>query len=177
MLCIGINFIIFLCLFMCFRQQLGETESGAAKYYLKLEMTHWFLLQLHISLVSFHQASDCGISHGIVFAGCSVYTLLQRINPLVHLYIWYLLTVKLLSPVLETRDRKNKYMWASLVFQRIKNLPAMWETWVWSLGWEDPLEEGMETHSSILAWRIPMDRRTWWAAVHGVTKSRTWLSK
>ena len=39
-----------------------------------------------------------------------------------------------------------------------KNLPAMWETWVQLLGWEDPLEEGMATHSSILAWRIPMDR-------------------
>jgi len=39
--------------------------------------------------------------------------------------------------------------------QTVKNLPAMWEIWVQSLGWEDPLEEGMETHSSILAWRIP----------------------
>ena len=45
--------------------------------------------------------------------------------------------------------------WASLVAQRVKNLPAMWETWVQSLGWEDPLEEGVATHSSILAWRIP----------------------
>ena len=42
-----------------------------------------------------------------------------------------------------------------LVAQMVKSLPAMWETWVWSLGWEDPLEEGMATHSSILAWRIP----------------------
>ena len=45
-----------------------------------------------------------------------------------------------------------------LVAQMVKNPPAMWETWVQSLGWEDPLEEGMATHSSILAWRIPMDR-------------------
>ena len=45
--------------------------------------------------------------------------------------------------------------WASLVAQLVKNLPAMWETWVWSLGWEDLLEKGMATHSSILAWRIP----------------------
>ena len=45
-----------------------------------------------------------------------------------------------------------------------------------SLGWEDPLEEGMATHSSILAWRIPMDRGAWQGTVHGVTKSRTWLS-
>ena len=44
--------------------------------------------------------------------------------------------------------------WASLVAQMVKNLPAMWETWIRSLGWEDPLEEGMVTHSSVLAWEI-----------------------
>ena len=44
---------------------------------------------------------------------------------------------------------------ASLVAQLVKNLPVMQETWVQSLGWEDPLGEGMATHSSILAWRIP----------------------
>ena len=48
-----------------------------------------------------------------------------------------------------------QYSWASLVAQLIKNPPAMWENWVWSLGWEDPLEKGKATHSSILAWRIP----------------------
>ena len=58
----------------------------------------------------------------------------------------------------------------------VKNLPTMWETWVQSLGWEDPLEEGMATHSTILAWRIPMDRGAWWATVHGVAKSRTRMS-
>ena len=52
----------------------------------------------------------------------------------------------------------------------------MRETWVSSLGWEDPLEEGMATHSSILAWRIAMDRGAWWAAVHGILKSQTGLS-
>ena len=46
-------------------------------------------------------------------------------------------------------------MWASLVAQLVKNLPAMWETWVQTLGWEDPLEKGKAVHSSILAWRIP----------------------
>ena len=51
-----------------------------------------------------------------------------------------------------------QYSWASLVTQMIKNLPAMVETWVWTLNWEDPLEESMATHSSILAWRIPMNR-------------------
>ena len=52
----------------------------------------------------------------------------------------------------------------------------MQETWVQSLGLEDPLEKGMETHSSILAWRIPMDKGAWRATVHGVTKSQTRLS-
>ena len=50
------------------------------------------------------------------------------------------------------------------------------ETWVQSLGWEDPLEEGIETHSSVLAWRIPMDRGAWWAAVHRGSKSWTQLN-
>jgi len=44
------------------------------------------------------------------------------------------------------------------------------------LGWEDPLEEDMATHSNILAWRIPRDRGAWWATVHGFTKSGTGLS-
>ena len=48
-----------------------------------------------------------------------------------------------------------QYSWASLVAQLVKNLPAMRETWVPSLGWEDPLEKRKATHSSILAWRIP----------------------
>ena len=53
--------------------------------------------------------------------------------------------------------------WAQLV----KNPPAVWESWVQSLSWEDPLEKGKATHSSILAWRIP------WTTVHGVAKSWT----
>ena len=47
-----------------------------------------------------------------------------------------------------------QYSWASLVVQLVENLPAMQETWVRSLGWEDPLEKGKATHSSILVWRI-----------------------
>ena len=66
-----------------------------------------------------------------------------------------------------------KSIWAFLVAQRVKNPPAMWETWVQSLGWDDPLEETMATYSSILAWRISMDRGAWRATVHGVTKHRT----
>ena len=65
---------------------------------------------------------------------------------------------------------------ASPVAQTVKKPPTMWEIWVRSLDWEDPLEKGKTTHSSVLAWRIPMDRGTWWATVCGVAKSQTWLS-
>ena len=58
----------------------------------------------------------------------------------------------------------------------VKNPPVMEETWVQSLGQEDPLEEDMVIHSNILAWRIFNDRWAWWATVHGVSKSQTWLS-
>ena len=68
------------------------------------------------------------------------------------------------------------YSWASLVAQMIKKPPAMRETWVQSLDWEDPLEEGMATHSRILAWRISMDRGAWQAIVHGLAKSQTRLN-
>ena len=54
-----------------------------------------------------------------------------------------------------------------------KNLPAMKDTWVHSLGWEDPLEEGMAIHSSMLAWKIPMDRGAQQATVRGIAKNRT----
>jgi len=56
------------------------------------------------------------------------------------------------------------------VTQTVKNLPAIQETWVQSLHWEDPLEKGMATHSSILAWRICMDRGAYWAIVHRVAR-------
>ena len=62
---------------------------------------------------------------------------------------------------------------ASLVGQLVKNPRPMWETWVLFLHWEDPLEKGKATHSSILAWKNPMDRGAWWVTVHGVAKSRT----
>ena len=65
-----------------------------------------------------------------------------------------------------------QYSWAALVAQTVKKPPVMQETWVQSLVWEDPLEEGMATHS----WRIPRERGAWWAIVHGVRKSRTKLS-
>ena len=67
-------------------------------------------------------------------------------------------------------------LFSSLVAQMVKNMPVMRETRVWSLGWEDLLEQGVVTHSSILAWRIPMDRGSWQATIHGVRKSQTQLS-
>ena len=65
------------------------------------------------------------------------------------------------------------HIWVYLVAQMVKNSPEVQETWVQSLGWEDPLEESMAIHSSILAWRIPMDRGSWQATVHGFEKSWT----
>ena len=65
-----------------------------------------------------------------------------------------------------------QYSWASLVAQMVENLPVMWKTWVRFLGWEDPLEEGMVIHSSILAWRIPMDRGAWQATFLGSQRVR-----
>ena len=73
-----------------------------------------------------------------------------------------------------------RYVWwygASLVAQMVKNLLAVQETQVRSLGWEDPLEKDMATHSNILAWRIPWTVELLWAAVYGVTKRQTeWLT-
>ena len=64
-------------------------------------------------------------------------------------------------------------VWASLVACMVKNPPAMQETWVQSLGWEDPLEKGMATYSCL---ENPIDRGTWWATIHGVAKSQTQLN-
>ena len=67
--------------------------------------------------------------------------------------------------------------WASQVALGIKNPQAMQKTEVWSLSQEDPLEEGMATHSSILAWRIPMDRGVWQVTICRVAMSWTWLKR
>ena len=68
--------------------------------------------------------------------------------------------------------------WVSLVAQTVKNLPTMQETWLWFLGGEGPLEKGMATHSSILAWRIPWTERAWWATVPGIAKhGHNWGSR
>ena len=80
-------------------------------------------------------------------------------------------------PAQPKMDKIKLYIYGPFqVAQMAKNPPAMRETWVRSLDWEDLLEEGMATHSSTVAWRIPMDRGAWRATVHGVAKSLTWLS-
>ena len=66
-----------------------------------------------------------------------------------------------------------QYSWASLVAQMVKNPSAFRETWVRALSWEDPLEEDMATHSSVLSWRIPRDRGAWRAPVRGIAELDT----
>ena len=68
---------------------------------------------------------------------------------------------------------RHTNIFPSLVAQTVKNLPVLRETWVQSLGWEDPWEKRTATQSSILAWRTPMDREAWQATVYGVAKSWT----
>ena len=87
-----------------------------------------------------------------------------------HLYYHFIKTIQI-SNILSSFVVKYSNNWASLVAQLVKNRPALRETWVRSLGWEDPLEEGMTTDSSILAWRTPVDRGAGRAAVHGVAES------
>ena len=74
------------------------------------------------------------------------------------------------DPLKKRQGYPLQYSWASLVAQLVKNPPAMQETWVRSLGRDDPMKEGMTTHFSIPAWRIPTDRELWGATVHRVKK-------
>ena len=85
----------------------------------------------------------------------------------------------------DVRERTFSLAEAELSFTKLLWFKCTWHVWplqerlemrVWSLNQEDPLEEGMATHSSILAWRIPMDRGAQWATVRGVEKSQIWLS-
>ena len=71
-------------------------------------------------------------------------------------------------------DYPLQYSWASLVAQMVKNLPAMWKTWVWPLGWEDPVNAGMATHSSIVAWNIPWTEDSGGVQTMGL-QSQAWL--
>ena len=70
-----------------------------------------------------------------------------------------------------------QYSWASLMAQTVKNTPALQETWVPSLGWEDPLEQGKATHSSVLTWKIPWtEEPARLHTIHGIAEGGTRLS-
>ena len=68
-----------------------------------------------------------------------------------------------------------QYSWVSLVAQLVKNPPAVWEAWVLSLGWEEPLDKGKATHSSILAWRIPWTKQSMGCKVSNTTNILKYL--
>ena len=75
-----------------------------------------------------------------------------------------------------TRDRGHYWGFpGALVVKNLLPMQETQDTQVWSLGWEDPLETEVATHSKILGWKIPLDRGAWWATVHGVTKSQMQL--
>ena len=92
-------------------------------------------------------------------------SLLTQIYTMFVLFFFFLLYLFILAV--------PGYVKASLLAQMVKSPPAMFKTQVRSLGWEDPLEKEMATHSSILAWEITMNRGAWRATVHGVTMSWT----
>ena len=97
----------------------------------------------------------------------------ERLSYILYAYLWRENVLRY-----HTALFGQSRLWRSdVVAQTVKNPPAMWEIWVWSLGWEDRLEEGMATHSSIPAWRIPMDRGAWRAIAHRVANSWTWLNQ
>ena len=88
-------------------------------------------------------------------------------SPLLHQFPLVKHQVQCLAYTICSRD-DSVVNGLPLVAQLVKNPMAMQETWVQFLGWEDPMEEGLATHSSILAWSIPMSRGAWWTTVHGV---------
>ena len=98
--------------------------------------------------------------HSKYFGASLVAQLVKNLSAMQETPVWLLVQE---DPLKKGQATPLQYSWSSLVAQMVKNLPTMQKTWVRSLGWEDPLEESMATHSSILAWRIPMDRGAWWA--------------
>ena len=133
----------------------------------------WFLLlhQLHLITSFRHRIPEAGDPWSRLVGWrrpcfiLPVFVLGSPSNAAEHLCFCHML----ISRALDT-------CWASLVAQTVKNPPAIQETREWSLGGEDPLEQGMATHSRILAWRIPWTEEPGGATVHGVAKSRTRLS-
>ena len=121
-------------------------------------LTHPNRVRLHhldscVQLRTFHQ-DKITAGEAYLWSGCGTESKTQRVT---RWGIW----------------RQHMPAWTSLVAQMVKTLSAMWETWVRSLDWEDPMEKEMETHSSILAWTVP-----WMEGPGGLwsAKSQTWLS-
>ena len=83
---------------------------------------------------------------------------------------------KNLQLTIDIKITSTLHLWASLMAQLVKNLPAMQETWVWSLDWEDTLEKGMGTLYSSVATSLLLPRGAWQTTAHQVTKSQTQLS-
>ena len=127
---------------------------------------------VHLSICSI---CCCKWHYFVLFLMAEQYFIIYMYYIYIHIYM-YIKYIYIHVPYMYMYIYVLRLLWVSLVAQTVKNLPAMWESWVWSLGWEDSPEEGTATHSSILAWRIPMDRGAWQATVHEAAKSRTWLS-
>ena len=155
--------------------------AGQIQFTACLLVTSWYTFQTvnprsrgrlhtcdHVPEVSFLSALCLEIT---AFVRHSIILLLIRTGAVTRvMYNYYIVTANVLIIYKYTKCT------TSLVAQRVKNPPAVQDTWVWSLGWEDLLEAGTAIHFSMLAWRIPMDRTAWQAAVHGVTKSQTQLN-
>ena len=140
----------------------------------------------------FHQHSEKGLKWNILILWLTTFQPLflfyKKKSPLLIIVVEH--SVLLHSPETEggctftslLLDRSTCYFlsWlagASLVAYIVKNLPVMWETWVWFLVWKDPLEKGMATHSSILAWRITWTKEpNRLCTVHAVIKNWTRLN-
>ena len=109
----------------------GQSESEQASGCVSLDRAvEWYLQALEIWV-----KASCSVPNQVTNSGCTTSQVSREAN------------FKICAVLFNSR--------ASLVAQMVKNLPVMQETWVGSLGWEDPLEKGLATHSSILAWRIP----------------------
>ena len=122
---------------------------------------------------------------GLLMQGHILLGIVETLIPVSWIRIALCAPKRLIRPSLQESEWGPKWVNLTLsrcccrdspVAQMVKNLPAMQETWVQSLGREDPLEKETATHSINLAWAISWIREAWQASVHGVKKSQTWLS-
>ena len=149
----------------------GSPIPPALFFFLKIALAIQDLLYFHTNCKNFWPSS---VKNGIGNLGLSwIYRLLWVVGSFSWYWFFKSKNMHISPSVCAIFDFFYQYLivfWASVVAQMVKNPPAMQETGVWSLGGEDPLEEGMATHTSILAWRIPMDRGVWRATVCGVAE-------